>query len=104
MQLIIVKLTAMPGKADAVIAALSEFMETGPATNGLLGYSMGSEDNAPENLIVCEQWQSAEANDAFVKTALFADFIGVLMRLLSSPPASGSYKAVAGVGGRAPAA
>ncbi len=98
MQLLMVKLTAKPGQGDALLAIVSKFMMRGPVAHGLVRYSMGRDEDAPEEFILSEEWPSTQALEAFLNTPMFHEFAGTMLPLLMRPPESLLYRIVASIG------
>ena len=64
-----------PAKRDDAIAAALAVMESTRAEEGNEGYAFTADLADPGRLHVVEQWASAEAMDAHMKTAHLAEFM-----------------------------
>jgi quinol monooxygenase YgiN len=71
-----------PGKRDEVAGVLKSAAEAARDANGCFGAQVASSDQDPQQVVLIERWQSAEAMDSFHKRPEFTS----LERSLDASP------------------
>jgi quinol monooxygenase YgiN len=90
MLLLIVDLTALPGKRDELVAHVHALL--GDGADGLLQYTIGTREQEPDAIAIVEEWQDAASHVKFMATETFAAFVEASRALNAGPPVSREFE------------
>ena len=83
---LVVKMTALDGKRDEMIAAFENFLPTVQDEPGTELYAIVADDTNADVLWVFEVYSDKEALDAHSKSSGMQEFFGMVGGLIGAPP------------------
>ncbi len=84
MMLLLVDITAAPGKRDEFVGHIHALL--GGGADGLLQYAIGTTASEPETIALVEEWRDEAAHAAFMQSETFAAFRAATSALGAGPP------------------
>ncbi len=94
--LLVVRLTAKPGKGAALKELILPYVGDGGGIEGCSGIELAVDAGAPDRLLILERWTSVEAHKTHLAALQDAGGMDALLALVAEPPERSYYTQVPG--------